>query len=151
MKVLALILLLGAVVAPIASTSCPDGWMPYGGKCYYFRRTAQSWTAARSWCQGQGGDLARPDTSSRNSFITYLTYGMENVWIGLSDGANEGHFHWLGTNQHAEYTPWKSGQPDNHNGREDCAMTNFRGGGYWNDANCGSAYRFVCERYASSC
>ena len=152
MKVLAIILLLGAVVAPIlASTRCDDWWTLYGGKCYYFRQTAASWLAARSWCQQQGGDLARPYTSGRNTFITHLTVGFSEVWIGLSDRAREDHFHWVITDAHAEYTPWQGNNPDNRNSAgqaEDCVETRD---GLWNDAACSYARRYVCEKDASAC
>ena len=138
-------------VSIASSTSCPTYWMLYGGKCYYFHTGKKSWAAARSYCQGKGGDLARADTSSRNSFITHLTYGVAYVWIGLSDRANERHFHWVGTDEHAEYENWKTGQPDNFEGNEDCVETNWQAPGRWNDRNCATAYRFVCDKDASAC
>ena len=135
----------------IASTSCADGWTSNKDRCFYFGRNLKSWTEARSYCQRRGGDLARGDTYSRNRFITLLAYGVENVWIGLSDLSNEGHFHWVGTDEHAEYENWKAGQPDNKRRKEDCVMTNYHRDGLWNDANCESAHRYVCERSASAC
>ena len=108
----------------IANTCCGDQWMPYQGICYYFNSDSTTWAAARSVCQRKGGDLARADTSGHNVIIRWLTYGVKNVWIGLSDVSNEGHFHWVGTDEHAEFEYWKAGQPDNNGGNEDCVIIN---------------------------
>ena len=141
-------------VSIASSTSCSSRWTSgVGGRCYYLTRGSYSWTAARSYCQSVGGDLARADTSSRNDFITsYLTYGVDDVWIGLSDASHEGHFHWVGTDEHAVFENWEAGQP-NGGDSQDCVRVNYSNSinGLWNDDSCGAPHRCLCERYASAC
>ncbi|XP_042638689.1 C-type lectin domain family 17, member A [Orycteropus afer afer] len=31
--------------------TCPDGWIPFEGKCYYFSPSTRSWDGARKFCQ----------------------------------------------------------------------------------------------------
>uniref|UniRef100_G3TJD7 C-type lectin domain containing 17A n=1 Tax=Loxodonta africana TaxID=9785 RepID=G3TJD7_LOXAF len=31
--------------------TCPDGWLPFEGKCYYFSQVTKSWEEARKFCQ----------------------------------------------------------------------------------------------------
>ncbi|KAF3829352.1 hypothetical protein GH733_003616 [Mirounga leonina] len=31
--------------------TCPEGWLPFEGKCYYFSPTTKSWDEARKFCQ----------------------------------------------------------------------------------------------------
>ncbi|CAM4651468.1 unnamed protein product [Lepidochelys olivacea] len=38
-----------ADLCPPAGPSCPDGWMGYRGKCYYFSEMEGSWTDNWSW------------------------------------------------------------------------------------------------------
>ncbi|CAM5156746.1 unnamed protein product, partial [Eretmochelys imbricata] len=45
-----------------AGPSCPDGWMGYRGKCYYFSETEGSWTDSRSRCCAPGASLAGIDS-----------------------------------------------------------------------------------------
>ncbi|CAM5156848.1 unnamed protein product, partial [Eretmochelys imbricata] len=51
-----------ADLCPPAGPSCPDGWMGYRGKCYYFSETEGSWTDSRSRCCAPGASLAGIDS-----------------------------------------------------------------------------------------
>ncbi|KAL2764465.1 C-type lectin domain family 17, member A isoform 2, partial [Daubentonia madagascariensis] len=31
--------------------TCPEGWLPFEGKCYYFSPSTKSWDEARKFCQ----------------------------------------------------------------------------------------------------
>ena len=60
-------------------------------------------------------------------------------WIGLDDLATEGRFVWAESHQLAEYTNWRSNQPDDADdlSGEDCVWktveVSVKG---WNDASC---------------
>ncbi|CAM4557512.1 unnamed protein product, partial [Lepidochelys kempii] len=71
-----------ADLCPPASPSCPDGWMGYRGKCYYFSETEGSWTDSRSRCSAPGASLAGIDSEQETAFLLRHK-GVYDHWIGL--------------------------------------------------------------------
>ena len=65
------------------------------------------------------------------------------AWLGLErDKVSGTKFRWIdGTPLEGEYENWFDGQPDNHNGKEECvnmfAVYNTKAAGRWNDYACG--------------
>uniref|UniRef100_A0A8C3XRV8 C-type lectin domain-containing protein n=1 Tax=Chelydra serpentina TaxID=8475 RepID=A0A8C3XRV8_CHESE len=41
---------------------CPDGWVGYLGKCYYFSEAEGNWSYSQSYCSSFGASLATIDT-----------------------------------------------------------------------------------------
>ena len=72
----------------------------------------------------------------------------ENIWLGSSDLDEEGtwvdNVPWI-----AETAGWKSGEPNNAGGDEDCAL--MLSNGDWNDVPCGNYHEngFACRNYES--
>ncbi|CAM5159127.1 unnamed protein product [Eretmochelys imbricata] len=65
-----------------AGPACPDGWIGYLGKCYYFSQAAGDWTYSQNNCSALGASLAVIDTQQEMGFL--LRYrGPFNHWIGL--------------------------------------------------------------------
>nr|XP_042698575.1 C-type lectin domain family 2 member D-like isoform X3 [Chrysemys picta bellii] len=61
---------------------CPDGWVGYLGKCYYFSEAEGNWTFSQSNCSSFGASLATIDTLPEKAFM--LRYkGLSEHWIGL--------------------------------------------------------------------
>ncbi|XP_042698572.2 C-type lectin domain family 2 member B-like isoform X1 [Chrysemys picta bellii] len=61
---------------------CPDGWVGYLGKCYYFSEAEGNWTFSQSNCSSFGASLAVIDTLPEKAFM--LRYkGLSEHWIGL--------------------------------------------------------------------
>uniref|UniRef100_A0A8C8RW67 C-type lectin domain-containing protein n=1 Tax=Pelusios castaneus TaxID=367368 RepID=A0A8C8RW67_9SAUR len=49
--------------APACSVAaCPDGWVGYQGKCYYFSEVEADWTSSQSNCSAHGASLAGIDS-----------------------------------------------------------------------------------------
>ncbi|CAM4635448.1 unnamed protein product [Lepidochelys olivacea] len=71
-----------ADLCPPAGPSCPDGWMGYRGKCYYFSETEGSWTDSRSRCCAPGASLAGIDSEQEMVFLL-CHKGVQDHWIGL--------------------------------------------------------------------
>ncbi|XP_044839316.1 C-type lectin domain family 2 member D-like [Mauremys mutica] len=70
-----------AVLSPMCP-ACPDGWIGYRGKCYYFSEAKGNWTYSRSNCFSLGASLAAIDTQQDLAFL--LRYkGKFDHWIGL--------------------------------------------------------------------
>ncbi|XP_021239554.1 early activation antigen CD69-like, partial [Numida meleagris] len=47
---------------PHFSYVCPDAWVSFQGKCYYFSDTESDWNSSREHCQRLGASLATIDT-----------------------------------------------------------------------------------------
>ncbi|XP_039374621.1 C-type lectin domain family 2 member D-like [Mauremys reevesii] len=61
---------------------CPDGWVGYQGKCYYFSEAEENWNNSQSNCSSLGASLAAIDTLQDLDFL--LRYkDKPDHWIGL--------------------------------------------------------------------
>ncbi|PFX30431.1 Macrophage mannose receptor 1 [Stylophora pistillata] len=69
----------------------------------------------------------------------------EHYWIGLTDERNESQFVWSdGTPfKSSVYNNWKSGEPNDPDGAQDCVELYLR---HWNDDSCKNQYSYICER-----
>ncbi|CAM4557557.1 unnamed protein product [Lepidochelys kempii] len=123
-----------ADLCPPASPSCPDGWMGYRGKCYYFSETEGSWTDSRSRCSAPGASLAGIDSEQETAFLLRHK-GVYDHWIGL----------WREQGQ-----PWKwaNGTKFNHlfhlRGGGDCAYLNDEKG--VSSSRCYMGRRWICSK-----
>ncbi|XP_039374873.1 C-type lectin domain family 2 member D-like [Mauremys reevesii] len=71
-----------AAPGPSAAPCCPDGWIGYRGKCYYFSETDGNWTYSQSRCSALNASLAAIDSEQEKDFL--LRYkGFLDRWIGL--------------------------------------------------------------------
>ena len=65
------------------------------------------------------------------------------AWLGLErDKVSGTKFRWIdGTPLEGEYENWIDGEPNNHNGNEECVnmlvVNNTKAAGKWNDYRCG--------------
>ncbi|XP_074872919.1 C-type lectin domain family 2 member D-like [Carettochelys insculpta] len=65
-----------------AAASCPDGWVGYLGRCYYFSEAEGDWNNSQSSCSSLGASLAGIDNEQEKAFM--LRYkGPADHWIGL--------------------------------------------------------------------
>ncbi|XP_065420205.1 early activation antigen CD69-like [Chrysemys picta bellii] len=65
---------------PVAA--CPDGWIRYLGKCYYFSQAEANWIYSQSHCSALGASLAVIDTQQEMDFLVHHK-GPSDHWIGL--------------------------------------------------------------------
>lgn len=70
--------------APLCDTA--NGWQLFGSNCYKRRAgVRKSWTAARSDCVREGGDLVSVTSSEEEQYITSrLDSSAFDLWIGFS-------------------------------------------------------------------
>ena len=108
---------------------------------------------ARKKCQEMGGELAIIESEKENAFIFDLvkkTDGLSRrgVWIGLQR-QDDGSFQWVDGTP-VVYNGWATGEPNDGNGREDCAHM-YLDIGKWNDTPCdrGETLGFACEKQKS--
>ncbi|XP_039373090.1 early activation antigen CD69-like [Mauremys reevesii] len=61
---------------------CPDGWVGFRGKCYYFSDAEGTWDSSQSLCSSLNASLAEIDTQKDQDFIMRYK-GVSEFWIGL--------------------------------------------------------------------
>ena len=111
-----------------------------------------SWNDAQDYCTNTYDTSLATITSDYENQLAFETAfeefgGSYDVWIGLNDIRNESDYQWVdGTgNATAIYTNWGTGEPNNDLGTEHCA--NFFGTNveHWNDEDCNTPMRFLCN------
>ncbi|KAM9119540.1 uncharacterized protein ACDP82_015924 isoform 2-T3 [Pangshura tecta] len=74
---------------PHVTAACPDRWVGYQGKCYYFSETEGNWNNSQSHCSALNTSLASIDSVPELDFM--LRYkGVPYHWIGLWREQGEG-------------------------------------------------------------
>jgi len=77
--------------------------------------------------------------------IAYVAAENDAVWIGLNDINTEGSFVWVNGDLLDSDIEWRTGQPDNWRGDEDCVLLNSPGG--VNDIGCSTHNAHaLCEK-----
>ncbi|CAM9107200.1 unnamed protein product [Bubo scandiacus] len=67
---------------PDFSHVCPDAWLGFQGKCYYFSETESNWTISQESCEALGASLAPISTVDELIFVKRYK-GEANHWFGL--------------------------------------------------------------------
>ncbi|XP_040202308.1 hepatic lectin-like isoform X2 [Rana temporaria] len=127
---------------------CQDDWIQFENSCYYISKTRFDWTAARTMCQNKESDLLVINNAKEQLFISGKTNpsSYKRFWLGMHDTDEEGLWKWVDeTNYETSYKFWTKGEPNDHDGEEDCAL--LWNNGEWNDVPCSydSSYA-VCEK-----
>lgn len=130
------------------------------GTCFVYFATPATWDAARAGCESVGGTLAIIDDQAENVLLATIPpadLALPDIWTAGTDAGTEGEWHWLpgGTvfwsaGAPVTYAHWRSGEPNNTNGTENCQVvegdTPVAGEGYtWDDRPCDLAYSYACE------
>ncbi|XP_067232917.1 C-type mannose receptor 2-like [Chanodichthys erythropterus] len=131
-------------------TGCVSGWggQPHFRNCYRLFTVdftqKKSWQGARDDCLARGADLVSIHNPEEEVFLTGYSKG-KTKWIGLSVNPVEGGYHWSDGTP-VSHTNWGHGEPNNHNGRENCVemVTTDNGTSYWNDLNCDAHQDWIC-------
>ena len=133
---------------------CPCPRATFGSHVYLFCGGGRIWTAARSFCQSVGYDLAVIEDAPEDAFIVaeiVSALGAADTWIGLEDRTTPGTYVWIdGTTVWSgsgpvggRYNNWRGGAPENTPGQ---ACVEIDGPtGQWADNGCGARLQFVCE------
>ncbi|XP_033485447.2 galactose-specific lectin nattectin-like [Epinephelus lanceolatus] len=129
--------------------TCPDGWTPFGKKCYQFHHTPKTWADAEHFCTTLGGNLASLHTQEQykafRQVILRVTGTHTNTWVGSYDSSGEGV--WLNSDGSLfDFKGWAKGEPSNSGGKEHCMEINFKGKDFINDTPCDQKKSFACAR-----
>ncbi|XP_047560184.1 low affinity immunoglobulin epsilon Fc receptor isoform X3 [Lutra lutra] len=126
--------------------TCPEKWVSFQRKCYYFGEDPKRWIQARFACSKLQGQLVSIHSQEEQDFLARHA-NRKGTWIGLRDLDREGEFIWM-DKEPLNYSNWRPGEPNNGGQGEDCVM--MQGSGQWNDAFCGSRLDgWVCDRLAT--
>ncbi|XP_013364613.1 PREDICTED: low affinity immunoglobulin epsilon Fc receptor isoform X2 [Chinchilla lanigera] len=129
-----------------ACNTCPEQWVNFQQKCYYFGKGPKQWIQARFSCEDLEGRLVSIHSQEEQDFLTKHA-NKEDSWIGLRDLDIEGEFIWT-DGRPVDYSNWQPGEPNNADQGEHCVM--MLGSGGWNDAFCRSQLdAWVCEQLAA--
>jgi hypothetical protein len=120
---------------------CPPG---YNNSLdgHRYRAGTGSWYDGEMSCEAEGTHLVVIDSLLEAGLVDIMTQGQ--VWIGMSDHRDEGVFKWV-TDGSLVLIGWRSGEPNDGNGDEDCGT--FAPGldfGF-NDGDCETNLAYVCE------
>jgi hypothetical protein len=128
------------------SFKCPEELRFTLGKREYCFLNAATWQNAQAQCAQSGGDLAVMDSAEENDALFArigARFDVGNIWIGLSDAAEEGRFRWA-SGEPVGAPPWRAGEPNNL-GDEDCAEW-LPSDGRANDLACHEKRASLCEK-----
>ncbi|XP_058381472.1 C-type lectin domain family 17, member A isoform X2 [Diceros bicornis minor] len=75
--------------------TCPEGWLPFEGKCYYFSPSTKPWDEARTFCQENYSHLVIISSFAEQNFVTKAHGSPRVYWLGLNDRDREGDWRWL--------------------------------------------------------
>uniref|UniRef100_A0AC11DY16 Uncharacterized protein n=1 Tax=Ovis aries TaxID=9940 RepID=A0AC11DY16_SHEEP len=62
--------------------ACPEGWIGFGSKCFYFSEDSENWTFSQTSCTSVGAVLAQFETEEELNFLQRYK-GPFDHWIGL--------------------------------------------------------------------
>nr|XP_002119516.1 pulmonary surfactant-associated protein D-like [Ciona intestinalis] len=122
-------------------------WFSAGNGYLYRTLPASNYQAANRSCAAIGATLAV--FAPRNMNITRMIlhhFGItsQRTWIGMNDIEQENTWVWEnGERVLSSHAHWNPGEPNSHEGEEDCGM--IFSTGKWNDGGCHWLYIPLCE------
>ncbi|XP_040091077.1 C-type lectin domain family 2 member D11-like isoform X2 [Oryx dammah] len=73
--------------------TCPEGWIGFGNKCFYFSEKSKNWTFSQTSCISLGAVLAQFETEEELNFLKRYK-GPSDHWIGLSRESSHHAWKW---------------------------------------------------------
>lgn len=123
---------------------CPSAaWVPFNGKCYYFKGTKSTADANIEYCTSIDSNPVRIDNEDVDSFLKkeLMKRGLDNMWLAVNDKEVEGEWVW-GPGDPVSYTGWAMSEPNDLFNGENCACLWQAG---WRDFDCLYKAGLACE------
>ncbi|XP_072216920.1 macrophage mannose receptor 1-like [Excalfactoria chinensis] len=106
---------------------CPQGWIYFGGSCYFYSKKANTWDGARGSCSAHGAQLLEVDGPKEKAHIQSTL--SSSSWLGIRDEELEGTWKRAnGSILNPEQSSWQWNEP-NGGQRENCAVVRMDGCG----------------------
>ncbi|KAG2467755.1 MBL protein, partial [Polypterus senegalus] len=118
------------------------GWSNYGHKRFGTKNDQLTFDEGVNFCKEASGEIAMPANEGENAALMRIMPSSGGVYLGLNDRVTEGRFEDVSGND-VTFTNWKSGEPNNYRGNEDCAI--ITSDGTWNDVLCSQSYTIICQ------
>merc|ERR1712168_345397 len=143
MKTLGLTLAL-FVVGSLSESSCPQDWLD-GSKvdlgCIYLLKSDLTWQEGLEFCLSHGdAHLVEIKNQEQHDFIitaiNITDHGNMFWWLGATDIDSEGDWLWTHSKEPFTYSNWADGQPNDYDGKRNCAMLDRRYQYKWSDGTC---------------
>ncbi len=117
----------------------------WNGHDYVFFTNHNTWAQAVSSCKANGYYLVTVNDATEQQWLhsQQVKFGGGAWWIGLNDRSFEGSWAWVAGAP--GYRNWAPGEPNNAGGAEDCVVDRTSSKD-WNDRDCSTGARFICER-----
>ncbi|XP_068128370.1 hepatic lectin-like [Hyperolius riggenbachi] len=123
--------------------TCSSGWKQIGLSCYYFSLESVTGLEAVDKCQSIQSQLLVLRDKAEMDLLLQETRG-KSFWIGLrrfKSMWNNDMWQWVdGTTP--TFTNWRTGEPNNAGGIEDCVEMKSES---WNDVNCAETKNYICK------
>ena len=121
---------------------CHGYFLSDDGHCYKYVEHAMNYSEAEKFCRSEGSYLAEIESEKEQYFLQVLV-GYNYVWIGLQDKYHNGNWDYWNSGSPMLYSNWGEGEPNNFKGKQYCGR--LWNQGKWDDENCESDQKFVCE------
>ncbi|XP_015984347.1 C-type lectin domain family 2 member D11 [Rousettus aegyptiacus] len=83
---------------------CPEQWIGFGNKCFYFSDETRNWTYSQVFCTSLNSQLAQFETLEELKFLKRYK-GLSDHWIGLSRESSNHIWKWTdNTEYNATFT-----------------------------------------------
>uniref|UniRef100_A0A8C3W8W2 C-type lectin domain family 2 member D n=1 Tax=Catagonus wagneri TaxID=51154 RepID=A0A8C3W8W2_9CETA len=113
--------------------ACPEHWIGFQRKCFYFSDDTKNWTFSQRFCDSQGANLVQVETLQELEFL--LRYkGASDHWIGLSRKQGQP-WRWINGTEWTRCFPIKGGG--------ECAYLNDEGA---SSARHYSERKWICSK-----
>ena len=77
----------------------------------------------------------------------FLGNNVNALWIGANDLITDGNWTWISDHSTLAYSNWRTGEPSNNRGVEDCGQLYKQYSLTWNGAPCSERHGYICENW----
>ena len=78
-----------------------------------------------------------------NLILSFSENVVSSIWVGARKTSNSREFQWINGANVSQF--WKIGEPNNHNGIEDCVDFVMGTPGFLTEVQCTYEFPFLCE------